>query len=677
MSEEFIDVIPPWAYDPRRDFQPVAGGGSGAIPTDPNVPMTPEQIQQSEDWGRQVVQQAGTTAPAPLPNTGMPAPNAREIAAEAEIAGRAIQSPRPQVPLAYGNIDERGRVTKTPAKPTPRPVPEAAKQKVAPVKAVWRKLTPWREEEGETFVSYVKERYTSKQPPSQEQLQAQLDTYQASPTWAKMLFGSPGVAKMKDGTLVQLVAGEAPPVGGAFISKAEQAAQLARKTTLLKTVEINWNKLVPPKTKPGVNWNEIVKAIENGKGYQAAKEASEGLGKARVDISRVASTGEMDVQTWNMLKAREESFRAAVEAYEDAIAASKTAATAGSKTKGAAEIFARAKMNEAQIKLAAARSFANIPPMGYVYGQGLTASVATNPVETIMGLGKLPPDELVEALAHLPPNVRQDIQRGDLAKAQKDAITDLNGQVGLNQITSQAVKEVVKDASETDTETETITSVYEKVKERTDTGQGTEPDKSTQPEPSPEDKTKEKTPTPSDAPPKTPPSIFTPFPTPEPPGERKPPDKGHPPSPGETDEEKRRAIAEADTKVTWQQGELDGKPVHHVVYGKNGEYKKTTVLGAAPKGAIVAKGKGQSYQTVTVARGIPPSRPVMFEGGAVDPVVSPTREGRGVTIRFVKDTSVKKQKPMFSINRRTKGSGRAFDLGADIVSDRRGRHLKL
>ncbi len=148
---------------------------------------------------------------------------------------------------------------------------------------------------------------------------------------------------------------------------------------------------------------------------------------------------------------------------------------------------------------------------------------------------------------------------------------------------------------------------------------------------------------------------------------------------GMTDSEKRHLIAAADTKVTWQQGYLHGEPVHHVVLGKDGQFEKVTVVGAKPEGAISAKGKGQSYRTVTVAKGIPPDRPIKIEGGAVDPVVSPIPGKKGVEIRFVKDESVKREpKPnrMFKINRRS-GSGRSINLGADIVRDRRGRHLRL
>jgi hypothetical protein len=51
---------------------------------------------------------------------------------------------------------------------------------------------------------------------------------------------------------------------------------------------------------------------------------------------------------------------------------------------------------------------------------------------------------------------------------------------------------------------------------------------------------------------------------------------------------------------------------------------------------------------------------------------------RAVVVRVVKDKErAPKEKPRFSIKRKASGAGRGRDLGADIVRDRRGRHLRL
>lgn len=161
-----------------------------------------------------------------------------------------------------------------------------------------------------------------------------------------------------------------------------------------------------------------------------------------------------------------------------------------------------------------------------------------------------------------------------------------------------------------------------------------------------------------------------------------------------SNEEKRRLVAAADTKVAWRQGSLHGKSVYHVVFGKEGEYNHLVLVGDVPEGAVLATGKGSALRSIRLTRGIPPKQPIKLEGGAIDPVVSPIRDRKGVKIDFVPDKSVKhlgrgvtirqvaaeKEKPVkprFSIKRRSAGSGRGIDMGADIVRDRRGRHLRL
>ncbi len=59
--------------------------------------------------------------------------------------------------------------------------------------------------------------------------------------------------------------------------------------------------------------------------------------------------------------------------------------------------------------------------------------------------------------------------------------------------------------------------------------------------------------------------------------------------------------------------------------------------------------------------------------------VDTKRTGRGVVIREVNGKPKKepKTKPKFQIKRKANGSGKGVDLGADIVRDRRGRHLRL
>jgi hypothetical protein len=174
-------------------------------------------------------------------------------------------------------------------------------------------------------------------------------------------------------------------------------------------------------------------------------------------------------------------------------------------------------------------------------------------------------------------------------------------------------------------------------------------------------------PTPTPAPMPVPVPTPTPTPTPIPTPIL---GKGFPP--GATDKEKRAIIEAAGGAFTWQQGELGGQPVHHVVVNPFRQTDKTTVLGAPPKGAVEVSGKGQARESITLTRGEAPARPVKYEGGAVDPVVFPMG-ARKVGITFIKDVNTRR--------RRRTGISRDRDLGDGVVLSRRNgrriRHLRL
>jgi outer membrane biosynthesis protein TonB len=164
-----------------------------------------------------------------------------------------------------------------------------------------------------------------------------------------------------------------------------------------------------------------------------------------------------------------------------------------------------------------------------------------------------------------------------------------------------------------------------------------------------------------------------------------------------TDTEKREYIkqAAAGGAFAWQQGKLHGKPVWHIVVSPFTQQDKITVLGKTPEGATIAQGKGQAYKSITMTRGTPPAQPVKLEGGAIDPVVSPIPgKKRGVTISFVPEKEVYRKGNIRIVERpatpkeekattrrgnvrvATRKSAPRY-LGADIVVDKRGRHIRL
>ena len=190
-------------------------------------------------------------------------------------------------------------------------------------------------------------------------------------------------------------------------------------------------------------------------------------------------------------------------------------------------------------------------------------------------------------------------------------------------------------------------------------------------------------------PPREPPRVPPRVPPREPP--RVPPRTPSKLSKDATDEEKRRYISESGGAFAWHQGQLHGKRVWHVAVAPWD--KKICVLGPAPEGATIVEGKGQAYKSIKLLRGEPPAKPVKYEGGAVDPVVSATGDRKGVRIEFVPDKEVyrkgniriverpaeepkPKLKPRGGFRTRAK-KPRARDLGADIVQEGRRRHIRL
>jgi hypothetical protein len=118
------------------------------------------------------------------------------------------------------------------------------------------------------------------------------------------------------------------------------------------------------------------------------------------------------------------------------------------------------------------------------------------------------------------------------------------------------------------------------------------------------------------------------------------------------------------------------------------------VLGKTPEGATIAEGKGQAYKSITMTRGIPPSQPTRFEGGAIDPVVSPVPgHKKGVKIAFVPDKEVYRrgnirivERPATAKEERAAKEGSRHVatrksvpryLGADIVQEGGRRHIRL
>ncbi len=144
----------------------------------------------------------------------------------------------------------------------------------------------------------------------------------------------------------------------------------------------------------------------------------------------------------------------------------------------------------------------------------------------------------------------------------------------------------------------------------------------------------------------------------------------------DSDTQKRETIVNAGGAVAWSQGRLNDKPVWHTVVKPYTPQDHIVVVGKTPEGAKLFPGPGEAYRSITLLRGQGPSKPTRLEGGAVDPVLYTPKDGKGIAISFIKDTSVRKRYKRFS-----KSITKPSEVGSGIVETRRSgktiRHLAL
>lgn len=128
--------------------------------------------------------------------------------------------------------------------------------------------------------------------------------------------------------------------------------------------------------------------------------------------------------------------------------------------------------------------------------------------------------------------------------------------------------------------------------------------------------------------------------------------------------------------LAYRRGELKGKgSVWHIAYYPYGPKDKTILYGPAPEGAKMVKGKGSTDKSAKLIRGIQPTKPIFRNTGAVDDVILPTKERKGIIIRSVPDKiSPRKNPPKYPVFKMAK----TIDAGGGIEIDRSGRgHIKL
>jgi len=474
------------------------------------------------------------------------------------------------------------------------------------IKSLWRSLTPWNEEAGQTYLEYMKQ-YPERvkatflaniayqggairgdQTVLKQQYKAEQAEAKDAPLWARLLFPPTVYYDKGRDTYGIVIAGEAPMVGGG--------------KTVTKTVE----RIAKVAVKERVNWKAVTDAIKRGeiksatdaKRWQEIQKAFKPkppLGRPRLrkaDI-REAVTGAQKRQSQYMerakIKARPESVKARISARQAEAAATRRA-------------IRQAGTQPVRVPtLAQIRTSPKIVPM---LSPGLKRKLAG------------------QTLTEVSPGVIQEVQREIQSKIMagtilSNAIQEAVSTEGLTQTQlSQRIKELVQQQIEvlpdtaTQTQTQTQTQIKEQVK------QAIQMQTKLQTKLQPAEKTPE---TPSE-------------PIPKP---KKPPRLIKPPT-AKQDKEARATILKAGGAIAWRQGKVGGKDRWDVItypYASDSDYHM--VLGEAPQGAAVAKGKRSAYRTAQVLRGQPPKKQVNVDSGIKDVAVIPS--GKRIALRFTPD----------------------------------------
>jgi len=351
----------------------------------------------------------------------------------------------PKEAILEGYDEKTGRISYT--------IPPIASPE--PSGSIWTNI-------GSSIVSYLKKQFVSPDIPSQTELKKQYNDYQKQPLWAKLLFGINVVRDPKADEYYQVVLGEPP-----LISPAGSGIRVGR--TALKTIEINWNKLVSPKViKPQVNWNELTKAIGLGK-VRSAEEAARWAASQEKYIHRFEPTLKPGTAKYQqMMKAWTE------QGLKDAADAATKARTVSIGTGRIALIpqpnvpvtqwkaFTPSQLTVDRMKslINAWRAMTPSKAIQQMSQAGLiTIAIASDPSAVNLILSKVSAKTKAEVLSSVSPNIAQALKTNQLAKAQTEALTQTQTQLGLQTMTQQATEL----ASKLQTQGMTQTKIQEQV----------------------------------------------------------------------------------------------------------------------------------------------------------------------------------------------------------------------
>ena len=456
---------------------------------------------------------------------------------------------------------------------------------------IYRALTPWAEEKGETVKSYIEaipDMYTGKYD-TQERLKERYEAEQKNKLWTRILLGGDTVKyDEKTGKYIGVVAGEAP-----LITTASKAANIPINITKIRNIASQY-KMNPSwfagiqNRIPGVL--NIPKNIlsQTGKIKGAATGEIRGLGQIRGISGKIRGTGQVIGLEKSVIENLPDNIKLVLipQLYINPTQTSKETV----------KIIETLKPEEAIQQLRDTELLSTI--------------TISNPEIITKFITEIEPITQKEIITDIEEMIQNATELEDITKEQHKRITEL-----INKIRERAKEQ---------TETETATKEQERTQTQTETQTKTKT------------KTEVKTETPTKKGPKTPDDKLKGF-------------GGHEDIAGKTEikirplspeyqEKARKIVKESDGAIAWRMGEVGKRDRWDVVvnpYTSNEQYYM--ILGKQPEGAtIVKRGEGSAYGTTQVIRGQAPRRTVSVDSGFVDITITPTGK-RSVKMRVTPD----------------------------------------
>ncbi len=582
---------------------------------------------------------------------------------EREVARPGVVPFAPRVAADVARIKKIGEAANQyVVRPTWDSIQESRRGAMAGLQQFWGGLgslvsgqkVPWKEGEplGETAAKSINAYFAKQQTkvPEQAALKSQYDVEQSLPVWAKPLVGM-SVIRYGDGKYAQVVQGEVPMVGARPVGMAKLSPKVWKAVE--EILAFDEARLAQAEGAKGAASTLAVQRLTDSHKKAMVQKAIEtavadAAAKAKIEAEAIAKAN--IAKRW---ASHAQQFGEVSPEYEKAY------------EKAITEAIAKQYSEWVQIRTIISLSPTVKEPMVAVDSKSGIATV-TLPAALVayMPSSSLSAQQRVEITTK--PEIKQMVQRATqnlaqhLAEGQTMAVAKSMAETDIKKAIAEAQKQapaqrIIKQAEE-------VVNTASKVLEDAASQEKKQPQKQPKPSEQPASnlpiKTatlaavstplyfklppKAPTKTPGPKPPPKPPPKPKPRPVPEIP--IKPPVK--PPSrlffPGKgiptREADKRQLLAKVKGFVARRRGALGGQSVWRINYYPYRPKDTLVLLGAAPEGARLITGRGSVAASAILLRGVPPTKPIYSDTGAVDDIIS--AQGRRIIVGSVKDTGI-------------------------------------